>query len=365
MSSYFKSKGLYRSTSSGVWTIEGNCPDRVRQLKRSYSDISGFCTPKFADSTPQTTTSTTTSTATSGSEEKPKDNTLPDGKLPALQIQAAFVQQNWNADGKDTLLDCGEFELDSITESFPPMTVTIKATSLPYRATVRQTQKSRAWEATSLSAIANQIAFENDMLCMFESENDPTFIRVEQFKTSDIAFLSQLCKDAGISLKATNHMLVLFHQATYEAKEPALSFTYGDGSYLTFKGNIGKSDTSYTVCRVYSFDPETKKTIEGFAYVTNYKKDNPNNHLLELQAKVSSIADAQKLAQIQLRLHNKYAQTCTLTLVGNPQIVSGMVVELKKWGLWSGKYMVKQAVHTLNSSGYVTKITLRHVLEGY
>lgn len=31
-----------------------------------------------------------------------------------LAIQAVFVRENWNNDGKDTVLDCGQFELDSI-----------------------------------------------------------------------------------------------------------------------------------------------------------------------------------------------------------------------------------------------------------
>ena len=45
-----------------------------------------------------------------------------------MKIQAVIVQRNWDGDGKDRVLDCGEFELDSIKAAGPPATVTIKGT---------------------------------------------------------------------------------------------------------------------------------------------------------------------------------------------------------------------------------------------
>ena len=38
---------------------------------------------------------------------------------------------------------------------------------------------------------------------------------------------------------------------------------------------------------------------------------------------------------------------------------------LKGWGGYDGKYIIKQAVHKLDGSGYTTQISLRMVLEGY
>lgn len=282
-----------------------------------------------------------------------------------MRIQAAICRKNWSGDGKDMVLDCGEFELDAIDASGPPSNITIKATSLPFSARIRQTKKSKAWEAYKLSGIAQEMAVANGMVCMYESTTDPFYARVEQCKTSDIEFLSRLCHDAGLSLKATNKILVLFDQAAYEAKGAVLTLKRGDGSYLKYKLLIGTADTQYQSCRVRYTDPVDGKLLQGTAYVADYKKDGKDNQQLEITAKVSSALEAKSLAGKTLRLHNKYARTAVFTLPGNPSIVAGVTVKLEGWGAWDGKYIVKQAKHALGNSGYTVQAALRRVLEGY
>lgn len=282
-----------------------------------------------------------------------------------LKIQAVIVRENWNGDGKDKVLECGQFELDDISASGPPATVTIKATSLPYTSQIRQTEKSRVWENIKLSGIAQQMAAENGMTCLFESANDPLYERAEQFKVSDIAFLSSLCHDAGISLKATNNLVVLFDQETFETKPTVRTIRRGDGTYEKYKLDIGSTDTKYASCRVRYTDPSSGKVIEATAYADDYKADAKNNQQLEVTAKVSSIAEAQTLAAKRLRLHNKYDKSATFTMPGDPDLVAGVTVELSGWGPWSGKYIIKQARHTVGSNGYEVQVTLRRVVEGY
>ncbi len=52
----------------------------------------------------------------------------------------------------------------------------------------------------------------------------------------------------------------------------------------------------------------------------------------------------------------------SFTLPGNTGLVAGVTVKLEDFGGWSGKYIIKQAEHTVSSSGYTTRITLRKVL---
>ena len=280
-----------------------------------------------------------------------------------LKIRAAILRENWNGDGGDKALDCGQFELDSIDASGPPATVTIKATALPFSSKIRQTKRSQAWESYTLSGIAREMAARNGMACLYESSSDPYYDRVEQVQSSDIAFLSVLCHNAGISLKATANILVLFDQAAYEKKPAVKTIRRGDGSYTKYKLAVGKADTQYTSCRVsYS---GSGKCIEAIAYVEDYKEDSEKNQQLEITARVGTVAEAKALAEKQLRLHNKYARTATFTLHGDPDMLAGVTVLLADWGSWDGKYMVKQAKHTVGSSGYTTAVTLRRVLEGY
>jgi phage protein D len=89
-----------------------------------------------------------------------------------------------------------------------------------------------------------------------------------------------------------------------------------------------------------------------------------NNQQLEVTAKVGSIAEAQSLAENRLRLANKYGLTAQFTVPGDPDLMAGLTVLLTGWGMWSGKYIIKQAQHTVGRSGYITQIKLRRVLEG-
>lgn len=297
-----------------------------------------------------------------GSDASAADSSASDA---GFKISAVFVRENWTGGGRDKVLDCGQFELDSVDASGPPNTVTIKATALPYSAQIRQTEKSKAWESYTLSGIANEMASANGMTCMYLSNSDPSYGRMEQYKQSDIAFLSHLCQEAGISLKATNNLLVLFDQSEYEKKPPVLAISRGSGSYTKHKLNAGTAKTQYASCRVSYTDPSTGKCIEATVKVEDYNEKSKNNQQLEITAKVASVAEAKTKAEKYLRLHNKYAKTATFTLPGNPDIVAGVTATLSGWGAWDGKYIVEEAAHSVSSSGYTTQVKLRKTLEGY
>ena len=209
------------------------------------------------------------------------------------------------------------------------------------------------------------MAAANGMACMFLTTKDPSYSRVEQCKQSDISFLSQLCHEAGISLKATNNLIVLFDQEDYEKKSPVLTIVRGSGSYTKHKLNAGTAGTQYASCRVSYTDPGTGKCIEATVKVEDYNDKAKNNQQLEITAKVASVAEAKTKAEKYLRLHNKYAKTATFTLPGNPDIVAGVTAKLTGWGAWDGKYIVEQAAHSVGSSGYTTQVKLRKTLEGY
>ena len=314
--------------------------------------------------------------SSSGEEgEKTKAEELAEERRKAaantdLKIQAVIVRQNWLEDGKDEYLDCGAFELDDIDVSGPPATVTIKGTSLPYRAKIRQTLNSQAWEAYKLSGIVHEMAGRNGLSCLYLSGFDPFYERVEQYKTSDIRFLQGLCHDAGISLKVTNDMLVLFDQADYEAKDAILTIKRatelkaGEPKYLSYKLSVETADTQYQSCRVSYTDPATGQAFEGIAYVEDYKEDDKDNQQLEVTAKVSSNGEAETLAKKRLRLHNKYSKTCSFTLPGDPALAAGLTFQVQGWGAWDRKYIITQAKHSVGPSGYTTQIEGRAVLEG-
>ena len=279
-----------------------------------------------------------------------------------LKFSAAITQIGW---GSDATLPTGNFELDGVKYDTPPSAVVLKGTSLPFSAPIRQTKKSKAWESYKLSGIANEIAAANGLDCLFESAIDPFYERVEQRKTSDSAFLAKLCKDAGISLKASDGQLVLFDQAKYEAQAPVLTIRKGTrkekGLYIRASLSTGAAEHQYGSCRVSYVDPGSGRCIEG----TFSASEEETGQCLEISAKVADEAEATALAEKRLRLHNKLTRFASFTFPGNPGLVASVTVQLEGWGGWDGKYIVKQAVHTVDANGYTTKITARRCLGGY
>jgi len=273
-----------------------------------------------------------------------------------LSMSAVIIPQHWENNGP---LPTGSFEVDSVEAGGPPSTVSIRASSLAYGSSVRQTKKTKAWENCSLSVIANEIAGNAGLTCMYEAARDPTYERKEQTKKSDISFLSELCHDEGISLKCTDGQLVLFDQSTYEALPPVMTIRRGDGTYEDYSLTTGAAETQYGSCRVSYSDPATGQCIEATAKADG--EDGDSEQVLEITARVSSVGEAKALAEKQLRLHNKFNRSASFTLPGNTLLVAGVTVQLEGWGGWDGKYMVKQAAHKVGGS-YTTKIDLRKVL---
>lgn len=285
-------------------------------------------------------------------------------QIGGFKIAATIVREGWN-DGLANELECGQFELDTIQCQGPPDTLTIKATALPFSADIRQTKKDKAWEGVKLSDIGKEIAAAAGMAFMFISETDILYAHKEQKEKADIVFLSELCHDAGLSLKATNNMIVVFDQIARESAASIQTIRKGDGSYTKHTLSTSKAGKEYQSCRVSYLTPEGQ-LIEGVAKLADYDPEAKGNQQLEIRMKVDSIGEAQLLAQKHLRLHNKYQKTATFSMQGNTDLVAGVCVVLEGWGPWSGKYIVKNAKHQVAaSSGYTTTITLRRVLGGY
>lgn len=282
------------------------------------------------------------------------------GSAKGEKIRAAIVQKNWNGTGKDRKLDCGVFELDSIDFSGPPGKVSMKATSIPYSSTMRLQIKTKAWENVKLSAIANDLAGQNGMQCMYESSYDPLYTRKEQVKKTDLVFLQELCKSAGISLKVTSNTVVLFDAAEYEQKPPVYTVRYGESDIIRYSFGTSYTDTAYSSCHVVYEDPQTGNKIEG-----EYKQPGAGSgQVLEVNERVTSAAEAKELAKKRLRQKNKGEIKADFTLVGNVGLVAGLTVQVEGYGLFDGKYIIESATHN-PTGGYTVGLKLRQVLEGY
>lgn len=277
------------------------------------------------------------------------------------EIHAMVIQKNPFTDGKDKVLDCGVFEIDSVSYSGPPQKLSIKATSIPYKAELRQTKHNRVWENTTLKNMAEKIAKRSNFKIMYLSNSNPVYKRKEQINMTDIAFLKKMCKKAGISLKVTSKTVVLFDAADYEKKTEVKKIKAGKGNIISYSFSTKTADTAYSSCHVIYTDPDTKEKIEATYTPPNANTD---GQTLEIKQKVSSTAEAQELARKSLRARNKGETTAEFTLIGDVDYVAGITVRVYGYGEFDGKYIVEQATHNI-TGGYKVAIKLRSCLEGY
>jgi phage protein D len=278
-------------------------------------------------------------------------------------IHCVAIQHNRNSDNTSRLLDCGTFEIDTIDASGFPATVSIKATSLPYSSSIRNAAATKAWEKIKLSGIAKEIAGKHGMSAMFESSYDPFYKRKEQIKISDIVFLQGLCKDAGISLKTTAKMLVLFDAEKYEQRPSIYEIVKGNGEYRNYRFSSKTGDASYGKCHISYTNPTTGQTIE-YTYTPRDGDTSNDTQILEVNEKVTDREDARKLAMKRLRQKNKAEFSADFTLVGDCRLVAGVTVAVSGWGVFDGKYIIETATHNF-TGGYTVGVKLRKVLEWY
>ena len=281
------------------------------------------------------------------------------GSAQGESISATIV--HIDSGGGGGILNCGRFELDAPGYSGPPSTVTLRGTSLPHTSSIRAEIRTKAWEGISLSALADEIAGSHGLSCMFESSFDPFYTRREQIQTSDIVFLQRLCNDAGISLKATDNLLVFFEQKDYESRASIRRIVYGESDVLRYSFKVKTHDCDYARCRVAYTDPQTRETISA----TFSAPGESGNQTLVVNEKVSNSGEADAVAAARLRDKNKEKQKAEFTLMGDTRLIAGVTIDLIGWDAFDGKYIIEKAKHSVSGGGYTVQIRARLVLEGY
>ena len=260
--------------------------------------------------------------------------------------------------------DFGLFELDSIKVSGPPSNITIKGTSLPFGG-IRSEERNKSWEDYNLSGIGREIAQKAGLSFVYDCPDDPTYSRVEQSEQTDISFLMQLCHDKGYSLKISGMQLVIFDQKKYESMQSAATVRWMDGTYTKYDLSTSDGETHYDEVNVVYYDVSGAVRYTATARTDDYDEEASDHTICTVTTrKVHSADAAGALAKEILRLHNKFEKKLSFTLIGNPILGAGMTMTVEGFGLWDGKYIIKQCKHEIGSNGYTTKVTLRTIPEG-
>ena len=276
----------------------------------------------------------------------------------ATLVVSIITQAWWKDTFSEEELPLGIFEIDEIEVGGPPEEVKIKAVSVPNNTSLRGVDRTRAWEKTKLSVIANDIAKEAGLSLFYDTYTDPILDRSEQTEQSDLSFLMKLCNDAGLALKITDNKIVIFDEEKYEKNDIVMTVTKGSDLIKSYNFKSSTREI-YSACHVKYQNSDTKNNIE-YTFALNNKQ----GKTLMINQEVKTVAEAETLAKKKLREKNKEELTASFSLVGTFLLVAGVTINIVGFGKFDGKYIVSKASHEVGG-GYSVNIDLRRCLDGY
>lgn len=274
------------------------------------------------------------------------------------EIRATIVVENWNKEDQEARLYCGKFFVDAVDFQGPPDTLKVKALSIPIKKSGKNAKNSRSWEKASLSKIAGDIAISAGLTLVYDAP-DYIYDRVDQKRQTDLAFIRDRAKREGIAVKVTDGKLVLYDEQSLESKPTIRTLKKGDSEILSYSFSLDTADKDYKKIELSYTDARKKKTLK-YVYTVPGVEEGPT---LKLNERAKSLVEAKRIAQKAARGKNKRARTGKFTLVGDPEAVQGLTVDVEGYLKFDGKYFIESATHSVGS-GYTVDINIREVL-GY
>lgn len=271
------------------------------------------------------------------------------------KVSAKLTFKDWLADGQNKTLNCGSFILDTIKFTGGPLEGTMQALAIPSASSFKTRERTKTWKKVTIKQIAAEITKRYNIGLLYSASNVQVE-SVEQSKKADSAFLYDLVKDYGLSMKVFRNKVIIFDKGKYEAKKAVTTirrkdFVDDDWDYSdTLEG-------TYTGCRV-TYKSASKNQKELSVYIGLKKEDAKGSRVLRINEQCDSLAEAKIKGAAQVNLANEEATTLTGTIFYNPKIVAGVTVTIADLGKANGKYYVDQVKVVVSDSRTKQEITL-------
>ena len=250
----------------------------------------------------------------------------------------------------EKLLNCGIFEIDEIEFATPPDILTVKAIATGITKALRQ-NNSVAYENKTLKQIASEIAQKHSLTLVGEIE-DVRVERITQNQERDLTFLKKLAEQYGYIFKIAEGKLVFYKTEKLTGADAAKILYKSDLSRISLTEKTSKNYKSVTVSY---HNPKTGKKITATAKNENCVKGDT----LKINERCENKQQALLKAKAALAKGNNTIEG-SIDLVGNPNLVAGLNVELKNLGYFSGKYHITQTRHFIDrTAGYGTSLEVK------
>jgi phage protein D len=281
------------------------------------------------------------------------------------KVVARLEAEPWFGTTPVSSLRLGTFAHDKIGLAGPPRVARFSCVSAPLATGLRRHKRTHAWRGATLKEIAQDIADRAQLELKFDGSPGPKYKHALQHNKSDLEFLEELCKEVGRTLKVTELSIAIFDEMKLDAGAAAGDIDLIGGRVINWSFDADDSGR-YGSCHVSCFDPRTGKKHE-YQFPPKGTKIpglDENGQTLELAIGVSDVAEAATRAQALLRNANRFATSGTLTTVGDPGLVAGVIFNLTNAGGLSGKFIITRAEHR-TVGGYTCTLAARRCVEGY
>lgn len=215
------------------------------------------------------------------------------------QIGSKLIVSLFPAFGQAELV-VGDMFIDDFDVGGPPSVAKIRAVSVPPKAEVRGTKRTRAWESVTLKQMAGEMAKAAGLELYFDGD-DVEVERVDQHEESDLELLKRLTEDYGFIIKVSNSKIVIYDQEKLEdADSDAVIDVAGDG--LIKRWNVHeKTHGLYRAARVMYRNPIHKLVEEGLKNIPHKEPKPPEYVELKPRGKHRRLTEAQKKAREKAR----------------------------------------------------------------
>lgn len=226
----------------------------------------------------------------------------------------------------------------------------------------------------SYSDVVRQLAGKNKLSAGGVESSGKKYEKIDRRKDeSDYKLIERLAGEMNFEFFVREKKLY-FRKAkenkkvqTYQYKKDLISFT----PRLSTASIV-------TQVEVSGWNEKEKKGVEGKATLSDVTKDSSVKRIItkfvtgaqgnqprkkEVKVQVDTAEEATKRAKFELtKLARKFIEG-SIDCIGDPELIPGVSVEIKGIGdLFSGKYYITGAKHSLSGSGYKTTLDVRRVL---
>lgn len=273
------------------------------------------------------------------------------GFFPNLgdKVTAKITVYDWKKTGDKRILNCGEFVMDDPGFSGPPLKVSLKAVSKPAEGAFSSQERTQTWENVTVQNMAQEIASRSGIGLQYTA-SEVKIDSLEQNGQTDSDFIKKTCEDYGLSIKVYSNKLIIFDRETYKNMPAVCDIKKGDMISWNFKTTLAGT---YTGGKMTYTDPDSEEEIEA--------KVGTDQRILSVSGKADSQADAEKKIKAEVNKANEEQTTMSVTIPGNPDIVSSQCVNIVGLGKADGKYYIKKVTHSIGG-GYKTSLELSKVV---